>query len=437
MNIHTNIQELRKKAGMSQEALAEQLGVSRQAVSKWESGASTPDLDKILLIAEIFSVSVSELLTGEKEEQTPAPAPVENTFDAEKYEEMINNHLLQVDEMLRTTNEKKRSFIPLIAACLCLVVAVYFAFYYMDKVRHLEDDLSSLQSNLDNIQSNVGSLESNLGSLESNMGSIRSDINHHIYSIRQEISDSLKKEYGMVSDYSIEYRDADIARRTVVLDISVSPRLWNEGDVMTFIIEADGMQNTVEGTYSNGTVSVSASVPLTDEIHVSACITNGYTTKQEKLDSLRSLLSMHLLSVDGYGSILSTHTEGSDKMALSGSVLLTINAKTPGSPSAKSQIKSASLEFIENGSTTQTVNLLKEAQNVYDSTSLAVFADFVYEIEPVERTIHPGDVYEFKVTLIDNNGVTYQSILERIDVLDNLSVQHDSSNHGTFEIILP
>ena len=90
MNIHTNIQELRKKAGMSQEALAEQLGVSRQAVSKWESGASTPDLDKILLIAEIFSVSVSELLTGEKEEQVPAPAPVENAFDAEKYEEMIN-----------------------------------------------------------------------------------------------------------------------------------------------------------------------------------------------------------------------------------------------------------------------------------------------------------------------------------------------------------
>ncbi|MBQ6835938.1 MAG: helix-turn-helix transcriptional regulator, partial [Clostridia bacterium] len=41
MNIHLKIQELRKKAGLSQEGFAERLGVSRQAVSKWESGAST------------------------------------------------------------------------------------------------------------------------------------------------------------------------------------------------------------------------------------------------------------------------------------------------------------------------------------------------------------------------------------------------------------
>ena len=45
MNIHLKIQELRKKAGLSQEALASQLGISRQAVSKWESGVSTPDIE--------------------------------------------------------------------------------------------------------------------------------------------------------------------------------------------------------------------------------------------------------------------------------------------------------------------------------------------------------------------------------------------------------
>ena len=59
--------ELRKKNGWSQEELAEQLGVSRQAVSKWESGASIPDLDKIIRLSGIFGVSTDYLLKDEIE----------------------------------------------------------------------------------------------------------------------------------------------------------------------------------------------------------------------------------------------------------------------------------------------------------------------------------------------------------------------------------
>ena len=48
---------LRKKEGWSQEELAEQLGVSRQAVSKWESARSVPDMDKLLTMSRIFGVT--------------------------------------------------------------------------------------------------------------------------------------------------------------------------------------------------------------------------------------------------------------------------------------------------------------------------------------------------------------------------------------------
>ncbi len=64
MNIGERIQNLRKDAGMSQEQLGEKLGVSRQAVSKWETGESLPELDKIILIAQVFGVTTDELLRG-------------------------------------------------------------------------------------------------------------------------------------------------------------------------------------------------------------------------------------------------------------------------------------------------------------------------------------------------------------------------------------
>ncbi|MGI6031615.1 MAG: helix-turn-helix domain-containing protein [Eubacteriales bacterium] len=58
------IQTLRKEKGWSQEELAERLGVSRQAVSKWESEQSTPDVEKILALCDCFSVSADQLLRG-------------------------------------------------------------------------------------------------------------------------------------------------------------------------------------------------------------------------------------------------------------------------------------------------------------------------------------------------------------------------------------
>ena len=64
MNLADRIQNLRKAKGLSQEELAEALGVSRQAVSKWESSQSSPDLDKIIQLSEYFNVSTDHLLKG-------------------------------------------------------------------------------------------------------------------------------------------------------------------------------------------------------------------------------------------------------------------------------------------------------------------------------------------------------------------------------------
>ena len=65
MNFASNLQKLRKKENMSQEALAERLDVTRQSVSKWESGSSYPEMDKLISICKIFNVDMDTLVNGD------------------------------------------------------------------------------------------------------------------------------------------------------------------------------------------------------------------------------------------------------------------------------------------------------------------------------------------------------------------------------------
>ncbi len=65
MNFASNLQKLRKRENMSQEALAEKLDVTRQSVSKWESGASYPEMDKLISICKIFNVDMDILVNGD------------------------------------------------------------------------------------------------------------------------------------------------------------------------------------------------------------------------------------------------------------------------------------------------------------------------------------------------------------------------------------
>lgn len=75
MNISNRIQNLRKLKGVSQEELADRIGVSRQSVSKWESEQSVPDIDKIIIMSDYFNVTTDYILKGvefEKNENVKA-----------------------------------------------------------------------------------------------------------------------------------------------------------------------------------------------------------------------------------------------------------------------------------------------------------------------------------------------------------------------------
>lgn len=79
MNLGENIYRLRTEKNMSQGDLADALEVSRQSVSKWENHNAIPDLDKVVKMAEIFGITLDELVTGEKQEPQEA-APVQHVI---------------------------------------------------------------------------------------------------------------------------------------------------------------------------------------------------------------------------------------------------------------------------------------------------------------------------------------------------------------------
>lgn len=69
MTFSEKLKSIRKKAGMSQEKLAEKIGVSRQAITKWETDSGIPDIDNMMALSELFNISLDELLSNEKTEK--------------------------------------------------------------------------------------------------------------------------------------------------------------------------------------------------------------------------------------------------------------------------------------------------------------------------------------------------------------------------------
>ena len=111
-----NIRNFRKQKGYSQEMVAEKLNVVRQTVSKWEKGYSVPDADLLERMAELFEVSVDELLSGEKETQPP-PEMGE-----------IARQLAHINEQLARQNRiRKRVWkcVGIVLACFAALVVLY------------------------------------------------------------------------------------------------------------------------------------------------------------------------------------------------------------------------------------------------------------------------------------------------------------------------
>ena len=134
MNVPERIQELRRQKGISQEELANELGVSRQAVSKWESGQSFPELDNIVALSDFFGISADYILKGAvTKEQTPLVTKPKMTLDdrlrllAERKSEADENEEKEVLFQLAMT-QKQKSILAMTLFICSAAVSVIGAF---------------------------------------------------------------------------------------------------------------------------------------------------------------------------------------------------------------------------------------------------------------------------------------------------------------------
>ncbi len=76
MDVFGKLAELRKKSGLTQSEVAEELGVSRQAVSRWETGEISPSVENLRRLSKLYGVPMDELVNGTAPEQAPEPGAV-------------------------------------------------------------------------------------------------------------------------------------------------------------------------------------------------------------------------------------------------------------------------------------------------------------------------------------------------------------------------
>ena len=122
MNFNNRLYQLRKQKGFSQEELANRLNVSRQTISKWEVGDSTPDMEKLIAISDLFNVSLDNLITG-KEDKPQITTETKSDFVSVLNEKVLTNE-----------NKKKAKsalkIIGIIAAAVLVIDVISMIIYF-------------------------------------------------------------------------------------------------------------------------------------------------------------------------------------------------------------------------------------------------------------------------------------------------------------------
>ncbi len=271
MSIGQRIMQKRKELGLSQEALGEKLGVSRQAIYKWESDTTLPEIEKLVALSKIFSVTVGELLGVEE----PAPENAEATAD---HGELTASQIKMVEEIVNRYRDsipqpeppkKRRQWPRVVAVAVIAVMAV--------SLLRLNGRLQNLQNNYQNLQASVSNIDRRVG--------------NQIDSITVRVEDVLNRVNSFTTDQSAKIDSVDFEAGTITFSLYAVPKTYTDG--MTAHFQAVSGDDTVEteGTLGNNRdFHGKITLPLNnDNIDLSVTFTTGDKQDIQPINSFNSL----------------------------------------------------------------------------------------------------------------------------------------------------
>lgn len=387
MTLGQRIQQLRKDKGLSQEALGEFLGVSRQAISKWESDTTIPEIDNLIAMSRLFETPVGVLL-GVEEDDPASPAAEELTDrELKAVEAIVGRYLEQAHPQ-----KPKRRIWPIVAGC-AVVLFLFLVFWVKGQLEGLNSRMTALQSNVNGISS---------------------DVSLSIDSMTNQIQTILTQEASLLDDSRCQVTGVDLSAGTLFLDMTVTPKEYTEGMELIFTAEPAGAEPvTAPGTLASGHTfrTEGWEVPLGDPIKLSVSLGSGGSWRTQTLETLYGYsgnIGLELsLSHSGRSAFLKNRTEWLVDWDIKG-------AFYPESVSvlgADLTLESAQLEICKNGA-------------VVDSMPLEYTADrdtISFCVENYEKRVPvaEGDRLEYRVVYTDNYGHEKTAVLETVSFEDD------------------
>ena len=290
------IQEARKAAGLSQESLGERLGVSRQAVSKWEADTSVPELENLIAMSRIFGVTIGALLGVEPEaaeepsEEGAPEAPGAEAASSVPPGELTDRELAAVEAIVQKYLEaagkprwsQRKRLAVWCAACAAVLAAVL------------------------GVRSGFSALERQLNQVQSRVEGIETGYSYQINNLSGKLSGLLESQSSLISGCQLRVTDFDLQEQLWYLTVSATPKEYTTDTVATFTARTDtGETSSTEARNEDGTFSAENwAVPMGTspggEVQVSVAFSDGGTVRTEALETLYESPADYRLDVDGY-----------------------------------------------------------------------------------------------------------------------------------------
>ena len=373
----------RKEAGLSQETLGAELGVSRQSIYKWESDTALPEIDKLVALSRRFGVTVGWLLGVEEAPETASAPDSGELTDAQlKMVEEITERYLAAQ-----TAPKPRKKWPYVLAALMVLYAAHRAYQSIDR-------------QFDGVYNRINQMERSMS--------------NQVYSISGQVEEILKQQNALTADYGTELVSADLSKNAVTFSVYAVPKTYVEGMRVEFSVDNGHSSNSKtvlsepdqNGQPVSEKFSAELTCELTDDISITAVFVMPDGTRQTQ--PLQTYSGLYSGSLPDVASLVDADLQGraqieNGKLTLPDAMeyALTLNTKLDNILIPRAEAVSIRVGLFKN----QRLVAWAEPISADEQTSYQGFDNATfYRLEPLSFPFAAGDILESAAVLTDEYG---------------------------------